>query len=266
MLKLLPFLRPARDTKVLVYLHGIEAWRTFGYFDRALWHRVDLALSNSTFTWKRCLEFNRALASVPWKHVALGYEEPAPDSAPNSSLPRAIMVGRMEPGEDYKGHRQVLRAWPRVTERIPGAELVIVGGGALVPDFQRIAAESPAQDSIRFTGAICDKEKDSLLREASCLLMPSSGEGFGIVYLEAMRYGKPCLVSTLDAGQEVVGPEAGIAVDREDPDAMADAIVRLLADTPERRRIGNAARERYESQFTAQHFRKRLIDAIASVG
>jgi glycosyltransferase involved in cell wall biosynthesis len=93
--------------------------------------------------------------------------------------------------------------------------------------------------------------------------MPSRGEGFGLVYLEAMRLGRPCLVSNCDAGREVVNPpEAGLAVDPADASSLADGVCRLLADGPEWHRLSQAARRRYEREFTAEHFQRRLIAAL----
>jgi glycosyltransferase involved in cell wall biosynthesis len=102
-----------------------------------------------------------------------------------------------------------------------------------------------------------------LIAEARCLVLPSKGEGFGLVYLEAMRLGRPCLSSTLDAGREVVNPpEAGLAVDPDDAMALSDAVVRLLNRGPEWERWSASAKARYESSFTAAHFEQRLVCAL----
>jgi glycosyltransferase involved in cell wall biosynthesis len=93
--------------------------------------------------------------------------------------------------------------------------------------------------------------------------MPSRGEGFGLVYLEAMRLGRPCLVSTHDAGQEVVRPpEAGLAADVDNPRELANALCRLLEDGPEWQAWSEQARKRYLSAFTARHFQARLLQAL----
>src|SRR6185369_351165 len=88
-------------------------------------------------------------------------------------------------------------------------------------------------------------------------------EGFGLVYLEAMRAGRPCLVSTLDAGREVVNPpEAGLAADPADRQALAAALCRLITPGAEWDRWSEQARLRYEGQFTARHFQERLVKAV----
>jgi phosphatidylinositol alpha-1,6-mannosyltransferase len=169
----------------------------------------------------------------------------------------------MSRGEGYKGHEEVIRAWPRVSRAVPGAELWIAGGGDAADDLISLAAGSEAADRIRFFGVISDAEKDRLLQESRCLVLPSRGEGFGLVYLEAMRLGRPCLASVHDAGREVVGPpHAGLAANPDNSDELADAIARLLTPGPEWEGWSRNARQRYESAFTAAHFQRRLRDAM----
>ena len=78
--------------------------------------------------------------------------------------------------------------------------------------------------------------------------------------------GRPCLVSTLDAGREVVNPpEAGLAVDPENSVALSDAVVRLMTPGTEWDGWSVGARRRYEAGFTADAFQKRLLSALAQV-
>jgi phosphatidylinositol alpha-1,6-mannosyltransferase len=177
--------------------------------------------------------------------------------------PAAIMISRLERQENYKGHREIIAVWPRVLQRIPDARLWIVGSGSLRPDLERQVRALGLEGRIRFWGTVSEAQKERLLMQARCLLMPSRGEGFGLVYLEAMRLGRPCLVSTLDAGREVVHPpEAGLAADPDDTEALAEAVCRLLTPGPAWDAWSRRARERYERYFTAAHFQKRLLEAL----
>jgi phosphatidylinositol alpha-1,6-mannosyltransferase len=175
------------------------------------------------------------------------------------------MIGRLLRSEDYKGHRELLAAWPAVQGRVPGAELWVAGDGDLRTELEGLARRTLPAGAARFWGSVPDAEKERLLRRARCLVLPSRSEGFGLVYLEAMRLGRPCLVSSLDAGREVVNPpEAGLAVDPRRPDELAAAVARLLAaSAPEWRGWSAQARGRYERGFTAAHFQDRLAAALA---
>jgi phosphatidylinositol alpha-1,6-mannosyltransferase len=263
LLKLLPVVDWSAS-RVVVFLHGIEAWRRHDPVIQLFLRRVDLFLSNSDVTWARFLEWNRSFEDASHRTVHLGIGAPVDGkTAVPSTVPSVLMVGRLHRGEDYKGHRQMIEVWPRVLERMPRAELWIVGDGNLRPILEELSRRIVTGHSIRFYGQLSDVEKERLLGECRCLAMPSRGEGFGLVYLEAMRAGRPCLVSTVDAGREVVNPpEAGLAVDPDDPCELAGAVQRLLTPGPEWDDWSLRARARYEARFTGEHFRQRLVSAL----
>jgi phosphatidylinositol alpha-1,6-mannosyltransferase len=245
--------------RVVVFLHGIEAWRAQDSMTRWAMAKVNLFLSNSDHTWERFVAFNPAFRDAAHATVHLGAGERASHNPP-APTPVALMLGRMLRSEDYKGHRQMIEAWPRVLERVPGAELWIAGDGDLRETLEQLAR---GYTGVRFFGQISEEQKQDLLARCRCFAMPSRGEGFGLVYLEAMRMGRPCLVGDRDGGREVVNPpEAGLAVDPDDPMQLAAAIARLLTPGPEWDRWSQQARRRYEGGFTAQHFRQRLNEAL----
>jgi phosphatidylinositol alpha-1,6-mannosyltransferase len=266
LLKLLPFMR-LEHAKVALFLHGVEAWKSQGLWTRHLLRRVDLFLSNSEHTWRGFASFNPGLEEAVHRVVHLGIGEPrnAPSPLPNDP-PAVLMLGRLLVGERYKGHHEMVAAWPRVLARRPNAQLWIAGPGALGNELQRKVAEEGLEHSVRIYGQISEDEKRDLLSRCRCLSLPSRGEGFGLVYLEAMRVGRPCLVSNVDAGREVLNPpEAGLAVNPDDPEAIAEATCRLLTAGPEWDRFSGQARLRYEANFTAGHFQDRLVAALAEL-
>jgi phosphatidylinositol alpha-1,6-mannosyltransferase len=262
LLRLLPLLG-CRRAKVYVALHGIECWRPPDSAIERLLSRVDVFLTFSDFTWTRFIEMNPR-----WKHsrhrtVALGLGSPAGTVLPQAARPAAIIVGRMYRSENYKGHRELIEAWPAVLRRLSDAELWVVGGGDSANDFKQLAAGLGVARRIRFFGAVLASEKERLLQSARCLVMPSRAEGFGLTYLEEMRFGRPCLTSTQDAGREVVNPpEAGLAVDPSNTEALADALVRLMTPGPEWEEWSRRAKHRYEAGFTEAHFQERLLNAV----
>jgi phosphatidylinositol alpha-1,6-mannosyltransferase len=141
--------------------------------------------------------------------------------------------------------------------------LWIVGEGDLRSQLERTARRVGVSRHVTFWGQIPDFRKAELLGRSRCLVLPSRGEGFGLVYLEAMRIGRPCLVSGLDGGTEVVNPpEAGLAADPGRPSELVGAMSRLLARSGEWARWSVAARERYQRYYTSVHFGERLVDAL----
>ena len=97
--------------------------------------------------------------------------------------------------------------------------------------------------------------------------MPSRQEGFGLVYLEAMNFGKPCLGCRDDGAEDViVHEETGLLVnDPKDAKELAAALRRLLSDFEEAREMGRRGFERLHQRFTAAHFQQRLREQFAKI-
>jgi len=263
LLRLLPFFRFSK-VRVVVMLLGIEAWKKHSGLTHKQLEKVDLFLSISDHTWRDFLKFNRRFEDKPHQTVLLGIGNPLQGETPApSAIPAALMLSRLSKDEDYKGHREVIRVWSRVVRSVPGAELWIVGDGDLRNNLEELVAQLSLTEQVKFWGRVSEETKEKLLEDCRCLLMPSRGEGFGLVYLEAMRVGRPCLVSTLDAGREVVNPpEAGLAANPDNEDELADSICRLLSEGPEWEQWSVQSRRRYEENYTAKHFQQRLLAAL----
>ena len=253
-----------------VFLHGIEAWSaTLDAERRDALRQARVRIAISPHTARRVAAAHPDLPPLETCLLALLPDEEQPDRVPADVRvdygPHAVViVGRMSSTERYKGHDQLLLAWPRVLAEIPNASLVMVGRG---DDVERLRAKSAALGlgrSVHFTGFLPDAAVRAVLRNAAVFAMPSRGEGFGLVYLQAMRAGIPCLGSRDDAAADViVDGETGLLVPRQDPDAISGAVIRLLTDETMRRRLGATARRRFDSLFTYPRFRARLAGILA---
>lgn len=250
--------RPKGSIKV--FLHGIEAWKKIPIWHKYLLRGVDHFISNSQFTWDRFLQFNPEFSHIRHDVVHLGIGEPIEYTESDSDIPAALIIGRMLKSEDYKGHRELISIWPQVRQRVPGAELWIVGTGDLQPELEQLAND---HKGIRFYGKVSEGEKQELLRRCRCFAMPSRNEGFGLVYLEAMRLGRPCLVSDCDAGREVVPvPDCGLAIKLSDQAELVSALVCLLGfDRESALRRQNSSKV-YGNNFTSISFLKRFGSSL----
>jgi phosphatidylinositol alpha-1,6-mannosyltransferase len=181
--------------------------------------------------------------------------------------PAVLIVGRMWAEERGKGHDQLIAAWPAVRAAIPDAVLWIVGDG---DDRKRIMARARmlgVDDSVRFFGRLSDAELGSLYRRASLFAMPSRQEGFGLVYLEAMLNGLPCLGSTADAaGQVIVDGKTGILVPYGDVDSIATGVKSILSKPEAAARMGENGRRHVLENFTYSQFRTSLLSALELPG
>jgi phosphatidylinositol alpha-1,6-mannosyltransferase len=253
-----------------VMLHGIEAWSaTLDAERRAVLREARVRIAISPHTARRVAMAHPDLPAIDTCLLALLPDDEHPDRVPADVLvdygPHAVViVGRMSSTERYKGHDQLLLAWPRVLTEVPDASLVMVGRGDDVERLRTKAAALGLGRSVYFPGFLPDAALRAVMRISAVFAMPSRGEGFGLVYLQAMRAGVPCLGSRDDAAADViVDGETGLLVPRQDPDAIAGALLRLLTDETMRRRMGDAGRRRYENTFTYPRFRARLASILA---
>jgi phosphatidylinositol alpha-1,6-mannosyltransferase len=253
-----------------VFLHGIEAWSaTLDSERRAALRGARVRIAISPHTARRVAAAHPDLPSLETCLLALLPDEEQPDRVPADVRvdygPHAVViVGRMASTERYKGHDQLILAWPRVIAEIPDAALVMVGRGDDVERLRTKAAALGLGRNVYFPGFLADAAVRAVMRHAAVFAMPSRGEGFGLVYLQAMRAGIPCLGSRDDAAADViVDGETGLLVPRQDPEAIAGAVARLLTDEPMRRRMGDAGHRRFESLFTYPRFRARLAGVLA---
>jgi phosphatidylinositol alpha-1,6-mannosyltransferase len=252
-----------------VFLHDVEAWQTQPPARRGVLDGAFLRLANSSYTARRIADANPAIGDVVVCPLALAQEWTSRASVEARrdppSRPRALIVGRMIASERYKGHDQLLDAWPYVVARVPTAMLTCVGEGDDVDRLRSKARALGIDRAVEFTGFVSDDERWRLYREASVFAMPSRREGFGLVYLEAMAAGLPCVGSVHDAASEViVDGETGWLVDQGDMDGIVNRLVQLLSDEPIRTAMGEAGRRRFLAQFTFDAFQSRLAAALAA--
>jgi phosphatidylinositol alpha-1,6-mannosyltransferase len=117
---------------------------------------------------------------------------------------------------------------------------------------------------VRGYGAIrSEEEKNSLWAETNVFAMPSRSEGFGFVYIEAMRHGLPVLASVHDAGSEVnVDGVTGYNVNLDREGELAERIVHLLREPDHAAQLGNQGRARWHDHFCYSAFRERFLPIL----
>jgi phosphatidylinositol alpha-1,6-mannosyltransferase len=252
-----------------VFLNGIEAWDPeLSAPRRAAVRGAAARIAISHYTRRRVLDAHPDVGPVVACPLGL-LDEPAAGWPDGDLLTRVgersvLIVGRMSAAERYKGHDELIECWPRVLDRVPGAQLVVAGRGDDVDRLRRKAAGAGLAGHVIFPGFVSDATLEALLRRVALFAMPSRGEGFGLVYLQAMRAGLPCVGSPLDAAGDVIEHgETGLLADPADREALADAVARLLGDAGLRARMGGAGERRFRREFTFERFRDRLAPLLA---
>ncbi|WP_207916072.1 glycosyltransferase family 4 protein [Aquabacter spiritensis] len=247
-----------------VWIHGVEVWCPLPPDRMRALRGADLVLVNSHYTLARVEELHGPLpnARVCWLATEEDAAAPVP-AARATGRPTVLMVGRVDRGTFYKGHQEVVAAWPALISTVPDARLVIVGDGTAMPDLHRLVRASPARDAIEIKGFVPEAEMPGIWNGAHVFAMPSRGEGFGLVYAEAMRHGVPVIASRQDAGQEInLDGVTGYNVDLDRPGDLTDRL-RLLLTSPDRLvAMGAAGRARWQAHFRYGAFKDRFLEAI----
>ena len=254
-----------RGARTLVYLNGVEAWRPLRMRERLALGRVHRLLAISAHTARRFRASHPDLGDRPITVCHLGVPAPPARTIRPHIAGYALIVGRLAAVERYKGHDLLIDIWADVCARAPDAVLVVVGDGDDRPRLERLTAERGLTGRVRFTGRVSDEELAGLYQAAAVFVMPSTEEGFGLVYLEAMRSGIPCVSVHGPADEFIESGENGVVVDAGARDALIDALVLLLTDGERRARMGAAAAARVAAEFSEEAFERRLWRALELV-
>jgi phosphatidylinositol alpha-1,6-mannosyltransferase len=242
---------------------GTESFRRLDSFQQRVMRRADRIFSISTHTTQLAARYTPGLRSGIV--VPLCAEPPDPDPpAATCPEPAVLTVGNMHASLMYKGHQQLIAAWPQVVSACPESMLWIVGQGDGVSLLREQAELLPgsAARRILFFGAVAGPTLERMYRSARVFALPSSGEGFGLVFVEAARHGLPSIAGRYDAAREIVlHDRTGVLVEQH-PHDLALACIRLLKDPALARRLGEAARRRYEEQYRFEHFRGRVLASM----
>ncbi len=254
---------------VVLYAHGQEL-TVRPRLTRRVIRRPTAVIAVSDHTRRTAERLGAAADRVRVIHP--GIDEPVVQPQSRADVPPAVVVvARLE--ERYKGHDVLLRAMGVVRTRVPDTRLHVVGDGSLRGELERLAAHAGVADITTFHGVVSDAERDELLRNSAVFAMPSrlddrgSGEGFGIVYVEAAAHGLPVVAGRVGGAVDaVVDGETGLLVDPEDDAAVADAIASLLLDRERALRIGNAGwrRARTLSWARTADDVERVLDEVTA--
>ena len=227
--------------------HGFNEFREnrgFALGDRAIASlaHTHIAISRGL---ARYLEEVEGFDGSSFEIVHYGIE---PDGVPRAyapDVPRLLCVGRLIP---IKGHIVLLRAFAQARRQVPSLRLDIAGRGPLEPALRALVKELGIQDGVRFLGYVAPIQR--AIEDAAAVVVPSMGEGFGMVALEAMERARPVIAAEIGGlGELVEDGVTGYLVPPGEAEPLADAIVALASDLPRAAELGEAGRRRALEEF-----------------
>lgn len=275
-----PMARDAGVSRVIASTHGHEVGWSMLPVARSALRRIgndaDVVTFISSYTRGRFASAFGPRAAL--EHLAPGVDTDRfePDPVARAEMrtryrlgdrPVVVCVSRLVP---RKGQDMLIRALPVIRERVPGAALVIVGGGPYRDALRRLAHEFGVADDVVFTDGVPSDELPAHHAMADVFAMPcrtrGAGldvEGLGIVYLEASASGVPVVAGRSGGAPESVRDgETGLVVDGWDVGVIAAAVADLLADPDRAAAMGAAGRQWVVDEWQWKYKAQRLSELL----
>jgi glycosyltransferase involved in cell wall biosynthesis len=253
--------------RTIVCTHGVEVWEALPALRRLALQRANVVLAPSQDTANHVAEQHvrrEKIRVLPW---ALDPEfEAIPENAPQAKLPHGypegrviLTVGRWLAAERYKGMDTLITALPRLLTRWPELQLLAVGDGDDRAWLEDLAEQNGVNRHVHFLTGLTHEELAACYEACEMFVLPSRGEGFGLVYLEAMAHGKPVIGGTHGGAPEVIDDGVtGYLVPHGDAAQLATSIETLLSDPGLAQKMGARGRQRVERDFRFNVFAKSL--------
>ncbi len=236
------------------------------------YERGTIAMSDALVTHTRAhaaeLESELGVDARQFHIIPHGIDIPPPPANPQGGMDeeeaKVLYVGRFE---SRKGADVLLEAVPRVLAKHPATRFLLAGldkDGA----YERGFKEAHGADVLRqveFLGAVTDEERTGLYRACDLFVAPSRYESFGIVYAEAMSFGKPVVGCDAGGAPEVIGEKAGLLARPGDPADLAERILELCQDRERCVQMGRDAYDRASTLFSREKMARDTVDLYRQV-
>ena len=254
-----------RAVNDVVFVHGIEVWKAL---DSARVKALKTArvLTNSNFTNAKMQQFHPQITHARVAHLgvdfgaAVGQAQIIANKAP---VPTVVIVGRMSSGERYKGHDQLIDAWPEVVRSCPKAQLLCIGGGDDVARLAAKAQQLAVGNQVRFIQGLDNAARDQAVQSAHLSAFPSTGEGFGLAAIEAAGLGVPVLAIEGTVVQEIFGTAHGASYCKTQNAPDLSAAICAAFQAPEQTlAAGLSASQFVRAHYTSEQFIARFWQAL----
>ncbi len=263
----------SRKFRTMVFTHGVEVWKPLGWPRGAALRRADLVIGPSADTVQHLIAEQRVLPAkvrrLPWAldpEFSARLDATLPLSFP-PGFPREgriiLTVGRWDPAERYKGADTLIAALPRVLKAAPDVSLVLVGDGADRTRLEQLARDLGVSERAHFLYGLTPEQLFACYAGCDVFALPSRGEGFGLVFLEAMAHAKPVIGGAHGGIPDIVEDSVtGLLVPHGHAERLARALETLFADPSRAREMGARGRERVQKEYTFAEFQSRLIETM----
>ena len=255
--------------------HGVDVWQPLNRLRRIGVRAADCVLVPSRDTADKLRDVQR-IPSERIRLLPLGLdpefldlactpkELPLPDSVPRGRY--VLAVGRWSSAERYKGFDTLIQALPQIRDVTGDVNLVFAGDGDDRLALEELATRFHVRDSVRFISGLTRPQLVSVYRHADVFALPSGGEGFGIVYLEAMALGRPVVGGNHGGVPDVVEDGVtGFLVQHGNVSQLVERLTLLLRNSGLAGEMGRRGHERVLRQFSFGKFEAGLRAILGEI-
>jgi phosphatidylinositol alpha-1,6-mannosyltransferase len=254
--------------KSIICTHGIDVWEPLGGLRRRALRHANLVLAPSRDTAEHVRSeqgvARERIRVLPWALdpqfealITPGSHPTLPSDFPEGRV--ILTVGRWLATERYKGMDTLITALPRLLTQRPEVQLVLAGAGDDRAWLEELADQNGVNRHVHFLTGLSYSELAACYSACEIFALPSRGEGFGLVYLEAMACGKPVIGGLHGGAPEIIEDGVtGYLVPHGDPIQLATSLEALLADPAHAKEMGGRGRGRAENEFRFNAFAKSL--------
>jgi phosphatidyl-myo-inositol dimannoside synthase len=262
--------------QTIVTSHGVEVWERLSFLRRNALSHADRVVAPSNDTAAKlaaiqgvATEKIRKLA-WPLSPTFLALADSRAELPKSPQLPGGqiiLTVGRWSASERYKGTDELIRATAELCPTFPGLHLVAVGGGDDLPRLEKLTSEAGIRDRVHFFDGLSREEVASCYARATIFALPSTGEGYGMVFLEAMAFGAPIVAAACGGSTDLVRDGSnGLLVAPNSVAELAKALERLFKDDSLRLRLGHCGSETVRQRYRFETFEANLERILEECG
>jgi glycosyltransferase involved in cell wall biosynthesis len=256
----------------IVFTHGIDVWNIKNNLKIKALKNANLAVSVSQYTAeklkKQIPSLNNKIYFLPntvdgekfyskekTRNLFLKYNL----SADNKII---LTVARLSANEKYKGYDKVIEALPLVLKEIPDTKYILVGTGDDLDRIKKLIEDLNLKEYVILAGRV--EEITDYYNFCDIFVMPSKGEGFGIVFLEALACGKPVIAGNQDGSRDaILDGELGILVDPDNIEEIAQAVVNVFKKKTSPKLLdGKYLREKVLKVYGFDKFKEKVKNLI----
>ena len=244
-------------------IHGIDVWYRFPLRRRFLMNKFSyLAVSNYTkrvFADKNDIDLSKIVVFPNCIDVD---ELPHISNSPyNKNKFNILSVTRLDIDDNYKGIDSIIKTLSVLKEKIPNIQYTVIGKGNDKERLEILANSLEVHEYVEFKGFV--EQIEPYYEHCDLFALPSNGEGFGIVYLEAMKFNKPVIAANAGGATDVVlDLETGFLCEYDNQECLSKKIIELHGNSKLAMKLGENGYKYLLKNFTFEKFKERLIQIL----